>query len=107
MSDYSLPMQFDPIIHQQSRLAILAVLAGCESADFTYLAEVTGLNKGTLSKHLSKLHEAGYIEIHKTFKGNYPLTMAKLTKTGNKAFKEYRRQLNAFNQTIDQNLRSG
>ena len=53
MDDYSLPMQFDPLIHQPSRLAIVAVLAGCESADFTYLLQATGLTKGTLSKHLA------------------------------------------------------
>ena len=101
MTDYSLPMNFDPLIHQQSRLAIKAVLAGCESADFTYLAEATGLNKGTLSKHLTKLRDAGYIEIEKTFKGNYPLTMAKLTQTGKRAFIDYRRQYNKFNRAID------
>jgi DNA-binding transcriptional ArsR family regulator len=103
MSDYSLPMKFDPLIHQQSRLSIMAVLVGCESADFTYLVEATGLNKGTLSKHLSKLYDAGYIEIEKTFKGNYPLTLAKLTQNGRRAFREYRRQLNAFNKTMDRN----
>ena len=94
-------MKFDPLIHQQSRLAIMAVLAGCESADFTYLVETTGLTKGTLSKHLSKLYEAGYIEIEKTFKGKYPLTLAKLTRMGRRSFKEYRRQLVNFNQMID------
>jgi len=101
MSDYSLPMKFDLLIHQQSRLSIMAVLIGCESADFTFLAESTGLTKGTLSKHLSKLYEAGYIEIEKTFKGKYPLTLAKVTKTGRKAFKDYRHQLATFNQIID------
>ena len=101
MTDYSMPMKFDPLIHQQSRLAIMAVLSGCESADFTFLADATGLNKGTLSKHLTKLQDAGYIQIDKTFKGNYPLTMAKLTQSGRRAFKDYRRQSNAFNQAID------
>jgi DNA-binding transcriptional ArsR family regulator len=101
MTDYSLPTRFDPLIHQQSRLSIMAVLAGCESADFTYLSKVTGLNKGTLSKHLTKLRDAGYIDIEKTFKGNYPLTLAKLTLTGRRAFNDYRRQYKTFSRTMD------
>lgn len=100
MVDYTLPTQFDPLIHQQSRLAIMAVLAGCESADFSYLQETTGLTKGTLSKHLQKLQEAGYLEIHKSFKNNYPNTNASLTKSGRKAFQEYRRKLQKFGQGL-------
>jgi len=100
VSDFSLPSKFDPLIHQSSRLAILAVLAGAESADFTYLVNVTGLNKGTLSKHLTKLRDAGYVEIEKGYKGNYPHTSAKLTATGRKAFKNYRDQYDEFNKTL-------
>lgn len=100
MSDYSLPTKFDPLIHQSSRLSIVAVLAGAESVDFTYLLNATGLTKGTLSKHLTKLRDAGYIEIEKGFKNNYPHTTAKLTLAGKKAFKEYRRQLIAFSKTM-------
>lgn len=100
MSDFSLPAKFDPLIHQSSRLAIMAVLAGAESADFTYLVKMTGLNKGTLSKHLSKLRDAGYVDVEKGYKGNYPHTSAKLTSTGRKAFKDYRKQYAAFNKTL-------
>jgi DNA-binding MarR family transcriptional regulator len=100
VSDYSLPAKFDPLIHQPSRLSIMAVLAGCESADFTYLHKVTGLNKGTLSKHLVKLRDAGYILIEKGFKGNYPHTSAALTNAGRRAFETYRRQTIAFNRVI-------
>ena len=73
MTEYSLPTKFDPLIHQSSRLSIVAVLAGCESADFTYLLQATGLTKGTLSKHLTKLRDAGYVEIEKGFKGKQKL----------------------------------
>lgn len=100
MTDYSLPAKFDPLIHQSSRLAIMAVLVGSESADFTYLVSMTGLNKGTLSKHLTKLRDAGYVEIEKGYKGNYPHTSAKLTTNGRKAFKNYRKQYAAFNKTL-------
>ena len=96
MNNYALPSKFDPLIHQTSRLAIIAVLAGAESADFTYLQQTTGLSKGTLSKHLSKLRDAGYIKIKKSFRDNYPLTTAKLTTVGRKAFKNYRQQYKSF-----------
>jgi hypothetical protein len=57
MPDYQLPRKFDPLIHQPARLAIMALLAGCASADFSYLLEATDIDKGSLSKHLSKLED--------------------------------------------------
>jgi len=79
----------------------MAVLAGCESADFTYLLEATSLTKGTLSKHLTNLEDAGYIKITKSFKGKYPNTAIALTPRGRKAFKKYRQQYQEFNQSIN------
>ena len=100
MREYSLPTKFDPLIHQSSRLSIVAVLAGAESVDFSYLLKATELTKGTLSKHLTKLRDAGYVEIEKGYKDNYPHTTAKLTPVGRKAFKDYRRQYIAFTKTM-------
>lgn len=102
MFDYSLPTKFDRLIHQPSRLAIMALLAGCESADFTYLQQATALNKGTLSKHLSYLEDAGYIEITKSFKGKYPHTSAALTPAGRRAFKTYRKQYLQFSRAMEE-----
>ncbi len=96
MPDYQLPRKFDPLIHQPARLAIMAILAGCESADFSYLLEATDIDKGSLSKHLSKLEEAGYVQITKSFKGKYPNTSAALTANGRKAFKQYRKHYQEF-----------
>lgn len=100
MTDYALPAKFDPLIHQPSRLSIMAVLAGCEGADFTYLQKTTGLNKGTLSKHLMKLRNAGYVAIEKGYKGNYPHTFAQLTNAGKQAFENYRRQSIEFSRIM-------
>lgn len=101
MSEYALPNRFDRLIHQPSRLAIMAVLAGCESADFVYLQNATELTQGTLSKHLKKLEEAGYLAIEKSFKGSYPNTTVSLTAEGRGAFREYRRQYGRFVRTIE------
>ena len=102
MTDFSMPTQFDRLIHNPGRLAIMAVLAGCERADFTYLEKATGLNKGTLSKHLSALENTGYIEITKRFKGKVPNTSAELTPVGRKAFKKYRVQYQEFMQSVEE-----
>ena len=69
----------DRLIHEPSRLAIMAVLSACASADFTYLLNATGLSKGNLSAHLSKLEEGGYVVISKSFKGKYPNTNCSLS----------------------------
>ena len=83
---------FDRLIHEPARLAIMAVLSACESADFTYLLNATGLSKGNLSAHLGKLEKGGYIAITKGFKGKYPNTSAALTPEGRDAFDAYREQ---------------
>ena len=86
----------DRLIHEPSRTIILAILATVDSADFVYLQRETGLTKGNLSVHLSKLEEAGYISIEKTYKGKIPLTLCELTDNGRKAFEEYHAQLKTF-----------
>ena len=86
----------DRLIHEPARLLIVTILASVASADFLFLQRETGLTKGNLSAHLSKLEEAGYVQIEKTFKGKLPLTVCKLTSTGQKAHKTYRQQLQDF-----------
>jgi DNA-binding MarR family transcriptional regulator len=86
----------DRLIHEPARLLIVTILVSVASADFLYLQRETGLTKGNLSAHLSKLEEAGYIQIEKTFKGKFPLTICRLTSTGQKALKTYRQQLQDF-----------
>jgi DNA-binding MarR family transcriptional regulator len=100
MVDYSLPTSFDRLIHNPGRLAILAVLVGVERADFTFLQELTEINKGTLSKHLTALEEADYIEITKQFIDNKPNTSARLTSTGRKALSSYKRKYQRFLKSI-------
>ena len=85
--------QIDRVIHEPARLMIVALLAAVEEADFQYLHQTTGLTKGNLSVHLSKLEGAGYVEIEKSFRGKYPLTMCHLTKKGKDVFERYRKIL--------------
>ena len=93
---------FDRLIHEPARLAIMAVLSACESADFAYLLTATGLSKGNLSAHLSKLEAGRYVIIAKRFKGKYPHTVCALTAAGRKAFQRYRQQYLALAQHLGQ-----
>ena len=88
--------ELDRVIHEPSRLLIVALLAGVKEADFLWLLNESGLTKGNLSSHLAKLEEAGYVEIEKTFRGKIPLTMARLTRAGGKAFAEYKQRMNGL-----------
>jgi DNA-binding transcriptional ArsR family regulator len=85
----------DRIIHEPARLMVVALLSAVEEADFQYLHQATGLTKGNLSVHLSKLEEAGYVAIQKTFRGKYPLTICRLTDRGAEVLKEYRKTMRA------------
>ena len=60
-----------------------------EAADFKKLMEITEATKGNLSVQISKLKEAGYIEVIKSFKGNYPHTDCSITNVGRKELEEY------------------
>ena len=72
----------DRVIHEPARLMIVALLSAIEQADFLYLQHETALNKGTLSSHLARLEEAGYVEITKTYRGKVPQTLLRLTPAG-------------------------
>ena len=83
----------DRLVHEPARLAILVVLGACVHADFTHLQAITGLSKGNLSLHLSKLEAGGLIAIEKTFRWRKPRTVAALTKDGKAAIREYWRRI--------------
>jgi len=86
-------LDLDRTIHEPARLMIVTILSAVESADFLYLQRETGLTRGNLSAHLSKLEGAGYIHIEKTYRGKVPLTLCHLTPSGQAALKQYRQQL--------------
>jgi DNA-binding transcriptional ArsR family regulator len=82
--------ELDRVIHEPARLMLVALLAGVREADFLWLERESALTRGNLSSHLTRLEEAGYVEIEKTFKGKVPLTIVRLTRTGRAAFVSYR-----------------
>ncbi len=86
----------DPILHNQLRLAVVSLLVGAESAEFTYILERTGATRGNLSVQITKLKEAGYLTVKKGFRDNYPLTTCSLTAKGLKAFEQYVKDLKEY-----------
>jgi DNA-binding MarR family transcriptional regulator len=86
----------DPVLHSQIRLAVISLLVGLKHAEFTYLREQTRATAGNLSVQIQKLKEAGYIEVTKSFKDNYPQTTCQITKKGLKAFEDYVNDLKQY-----------
>lgn len=88
--------ELDPILHSQLRLAVVSLLISVKEAEFTYLKEKTNATAGNLSVQIQKLKDAGYIEIIKQFKDNYPQTICKITAVGINAFEEYVKSLQSY-----------
>jgi DNA-binding transcriptional ArsR family regulator len=86
----------DPILHSQLRLAVMSLLISVKEAEFTFLKEKTGATAGNLSVQIQKLKDAGYIDVVKSFKDNYPQTTCKVTAEGVKAFEQYVKTLQEY-----------
>ncbi len=81
--------ELDPLLHNQLRLSIISLLISVEAAEFSYLLEETNATRGNLSVQISKLKDAGYIKVKKSFRKNYPLTTCSISKKGINAFEKY------------------
>ena len=86
----------DPILHSQLRLAVVSLLISVKEAEFVFLKEKTNATAGNLSVQVQKLKDAGYIEVTKQFKDNYPQTICKITPAGIKAFEAYVKNLQVY-----------
>jgi len=86
----------NPILHSQLRLAVVSILITVKEAEFTYLREKTNSSAGNLSVQINKLKEAGYIDVAKSFKDNYPQTICRITPQGLEAFEEYVKDLQSY-----------
>ena len=86
----------DPLLHSQLRLAIISMLVTSEKIEFTHIKEETKASAGNISIQIKKLSEAGYINVEKTFRNNYPKTMLSITDKGVKAFESYVKDLKKY-----------
>jgi DNA-binding MarR family transcriptional regulator len=88
--------ELDPVIHASARLKITATLATLPEGDqiaFPRLQELLGMTAGNLSTHLRKLEDAGYVDVVKSHQGRSPVTYLALSRTGRRAFEDYREAL--------------
>ena len=90
--------EIDKLIHEPARLMILATLHVVKTADFLFVERQTGLTRGNLSSHMSKLEDAGYIEITKEFVDKIPRTLLRITDDGRAALLDY---TNNMKQVLD------
>jgi DNA-binding MarR family transcriptional regulator len=97
----------DRVIHEPGRLMIMTVLYANAEADFRYLQKEWRFTQGNLSSHLAKLEAAGYVQLVKSFKEKYPLTVCSLTKKGRDAFEQYARKLKYISGAADGSKSSG
>ena len=88
--------ELDPILHAQLRLAVMSLLIGVKEADFTFIKDKTNATAGNLSVQVQKLKDAGYIDVIKQFKDNYPQTTCKITPVGILAFEAYVKALQEY-----------
>ena len=88
--------ELDPILHSQLRLAVISLLISVREAEFTFLKEKTNSTAGNLSVQINKLKEAGYLDVIKQFKDNYPQTICKITPKGVDAFEMYVKALQSY-----------
>jgi DNA-binding transcriptional ArsR family regulator len=88
--------ELDPILHSQLRLAVMSLLISVKEAEFTFLKEKTNATAGNLSVQIQKLKDAGYIDVVKQFRDNYPQTTCKITSKGIGAFEQYVKILNEY-----------
>lgn len=96
MSLFKEMTELDKLLHEPARLAIMTALSNCESADFTFLQNLTGLSKGNLSAHLSKLEDGNLVVILKSFVGKVPNTNISLTDEGAQAIEAHWNKLNSL-----------
>ena len=90
------PQRLDRVIHDRTRLAILAALAASETLSFTDLKTITGTTDGNLSVHARRLEDAGYVLCEKRFAGRTPRTEYRLSTAGRRAFEKYLDHMDAL-----------
>ncbi len=95
--------ELNPVIHGKLRLALLSILSGVDSAEFTWLREKTAATDGNLGAQLLKLEESGYIAAEKKFVARKPQTIYRITSQGRSALLDYVRAMKVLLGMAEQN----
>ena len=92
MSTFKFPV-INSLLHSELRLKIMVALDSLESAEFTYLCEITDSTRGNVSVQITTLKEADYIEVSKTGIGRFSHTVCRITRKGHDALQTYEQGL--------------
>jgi len=90
----------DETIHSPVRLSIVAALAPMERMEFPLLRDTIEASDSLLSKHMTILESAGYVEVTKGHVGKRPRTWLSLTERGREAYNAY---VGALRNLVDSN----
>lgn len=85
--------KLDDVIHSRIRLAVMAILASAEDAEFTYLRDRVGATDGNLSTHISRLTDAGYVEVSKALENGRAASRYRISAEGRSAFAAYLKRM--------------
>jgi len=88
-----LAADIDKTVHEPARLMILSMLYVIDRADFVFLHSQTGLTRGNLSTHISKLEQESFVEVNKKFVNKKPTTVYMITDAGREALEQYQKQM--------------
>jgi DNA-binding MarR family transcriptional regulator len=94
-------MEFDKLVHQQTRLRIFAFLYRHGTAEFTTIAESLDVTEGNLSSHLQTMEDADAIRVEKEFVDRKPRTTYELTDHGEELFEEHVELLETLIEGLD------
>ncbi|WP_030452849.1 winged helix-turn-helix domain-containing protein [Herbidospora cretacea] len=86
----------DEVIHSPVRMSIVAVLAAAGEVEFAFVRDAVEVTDPTLSKQVTTLEKAGYVEVVKGYLGRRPRTWLKLTPEGRAAFTRHLAALKAI-----------
>ena len=90
MDESSKVFALSKLFHERARLGIMTALVSRKGeVEFNVLLNTLKLTKGNLAVHISKLEDAGYVEVRKSFVGKVPRTTYRATPMGRRDFSAY------------------
>jgi DNA-binding MarR family transcriptional regulator len=93
---------FDRVIHEKTRLAMISALAVNPTLTFNELKAALKTTDGNVSVHARKLEDAGYLACKKSVAGRVPRTEYSLTASGRRALEKYLNHMEALIKAVKQ-----
>jgi len=95
-----LPVQFDSVFFEKSRLSILTLMYQEGEVTYSYLKETLKYSDGALYSHLQKLTKQGYVTSKKKVFMNSAHTVYRMSPKGESEYIRYLEYLERFLRSI-------